>query len=140
MPAVKRVAVIGAGASGLTATKSCLDEGLEPVCFERTDDVGGLWLFTEKVRDGQSCVMNSTITNTTKEMSSYSDFPPPKVMRYRVKTVMLLKPPLMTGRTVRSSNLVRTVRRTIPRFLTDLLMRVQTVQTHARTHSHTTHE
>ena len=82
MPAVKRVAVIGAGACGLTATKACLDEGLEPVCFERADDVGGLWRFTEKVRDGQSCVMSSTVSNTTKEMSSFSDFPPPMVMRY----------------------------------------------------------
>ena len=82
MPAVKRVAVIGAGACGLTATKACLDEGLEPVCFERADDLGGLWRFTEKVRDGQSCVMSFTVSNTTKEMSSFSDFPPPKVMRY----------------------------------------------------------
>ena len=69
------MAVIGAGACGLTATKACLDEGLEPVCFERADDLGGLWRFTEKVRDGQSCVMNFTVSKTTKEMSSFSDFP-----------------------------------------------------------------
>ncbi|MEE6515863.1 hypothetical protein FKM82_024987 [Ascaphus truei] len=42
---VKKVAVIGAGASGLVAIKSCLDEGLEPTCFEKTDDLGGLWNF-----------------------------------------------------------------------------------------------
>lgn len=41
----KRIAVIGAGVSGLTSIKCCLDEGLEPVCFERTDDIGGLWRF-----------------------------------------------------------------------------------------------
>ena len=35
-----RVAVIGAGASGLTAIKCCIDEGLEPVCFERSNDIG----------------------------------------------------------------------------------------------------
>lgn len=35
-----KVAVIGAGVSGLTAIKCCLDEVLEPVCFERTDDIG----------------------------------------------------------------------------------------------------
>lgn len=41
----KRIAVIGGGVSGLTSIKCCLDEGLEPVCFERTDDIGGLWRF-----------------------------------------------------------------------------------------------
>ena len=41
----RRVAVIGGGASGLTAIKCCLDEGLEPVCYESSDDIGGLWRF-----------------------------------------------------------------------------------------------
>lgn len=41
-----RVAVVGAGASGLTATKCCLDEGLEPTCFEQSQDIGGLWRYT----------------------------------------------------------------------------------------------
>ncbi|NXT15955.1 FMO5 monooxygenase, partial [Prunella fulvescens] len=43
--AAQRVAVIGAGASGLCALKCCLDEGLEPTCFERSKDIGGLWRF-----------------------------------------------------------------------------------------------
>lgn len=38
-----RVCVVGAGASGLPAVKSCLEEGLEVVCYEKTTDVGGLW-------------------------------------------------------------------------------------------------
>lgn len=46
----KRVAVIGAGASGLTAIKCCLDEGLEPTCFEKTDDIGGLWRYKVSVK------------------------------------------------------------------------------------------
>ncbi|XP_064615988.1 flavin-containing monooxygenase 5-like [Liolophura sinensis] len=74
----KRVAVIGAGASGLTAIKCCLDEKLEVVCFERTDDIGGLWNYTEEARKGQACVMKSTVINTSKEMMAYSDFPIPK--------------------------------------------------------------
>jgi len=45
----KRVAVIGGGTSGLTCIKCCLDEALEPVCFETSDDIGGLWRF--KVRN-----------------------------------------------------------------------------------------
>lgn len=41
----KKVAVIGAGVSGLSSIKCCLDENLEPTCFERTSDFGGLWKF-----------------------------------------------------------------------------------------------
>ena len=69
--------MIGAGASGLTAIKCCLDDGLEPVCFERTDDIGGLWNYKDQTHDGQATVMKSTIINTSKEMMCYSDFPIP---------------------------------------------------------------
>ncbi|XP_030063867.1 dimethylaniline monooxygenase [N-oxide-forming] 2 [Microcaecilia unicolor] len=73
----KRVAVIGSGTSGLSAIKCCLDEGLEPTCFERSDDIGGLWRFTEKVEDGRASIYRSVVTNTCKEMMCYSDFPMP---------------------------------------------------------------
>ncbi|NXT78386.1 FMO5 monooxygenase, partial [Zapornia atra] len=43
--AARRVAIIGAGASGLCALKCCLEEGLIPICFERSGDIGGLWRF-----------------------------------------------------------------------------------------------
>ncbi|XP_071097469.1 flavin-containing monooxygenase 5-like [Haliotis cracherodii] len=72
-----KILVIGCGASGLTAIKCCLDEGLDPVCLERTDDEGGLWNYQEKVRDDQGTVMKSTIINTSKEMMAYSDYPMP---------------------------------------------------------------
>jgi len=71
---MKKIAIIGAGASGLPAIKCCLDEGLQPVCFERTEDIGGLWNWKETPTDGRSTVMKSTIINTSKEMSFYSDF------------------------------------------------------------------
>ena len=51
-----RVAVVGAGVSGLAAIKTCLEEGLDVVCFERRDDLGGLWNYTETVLPGQSNV------------------------------------------------------------------------------------
>ncbi|XP_066479049.1 dimethylaniline monooxygenase [N-oxide-forming] 2-like [Tiliqua scincoides] len=73
----KRVAVIGAGVSGLTSIKACLDENLEPTCFERSDDIGGLWRFTEKVEEGRASIYYSVITNSSKEMSCFSDFPMP---------------------------------------------------------------
>ncbi|XP_023422948.1 dimethylaniline monooxygenase [N-oxide-forming] 4-like isoform X2 [Cavia porcellus] len=71
----KRVAVIGAGVSGLSAIKCCLDEDLEPTCFERSDDFGGLWKFTEDSKDGMTKVYKSLVLNVCKEMTSYSDFP-----------------------------------------------------------------
>ncbi|XP_071499187.1 flavin-containing monooxygenase 5-like [Diadema antillarum] len=75
----KRVAIIGAGASGLAAIKSCLDEGLIPTCFEKADDIGGLWYFREgkEEREDQACVYDSTVINTSKEVMCYSDFPIP---------------------------------------------------------------
>ena len=71
-----KVAVIGGGSSGLACIKTCLDEGLEPVCFEQEDDLGGLWRFTEK--ESHSSVYRSTVINTSKEMMCFSDFPIPK--------------------------------------------------------------
>ncbi|XP_035683490.1 flavin-containing monooxygenase 5-like isoform X4 [Branchiostoma floridae] len=74
----KKVAVIGGGASGLAAIKSCLDEGLQPVCFEKGTDIGGLWNFKEEALPGFASVYRSTVINTSKEMMCYSDFPIPK--------------------------------------------------------------
>ncbi|XP_058516124.1 flavin-containing monooxygenase 5 isoform X2 [Ochotona princeps] len=73
----KRVAVIGAGASGLSSIKCCLDEGLEPVCFERTNDIGGLWRFQENPEEGRASIYKSVIINTSKEMMCFSDYPIP---------------------------------------------------------------
>ena len=63
---VKRVAIIGAGVSGLPTIKHCLEEGLEPVCLEMRSDLGGLWNYTDKVTEGWSSVMRSTVTNISK--------------------------------------------------------------------------
>ncbi|CAM4691641.1 unnamed protein product [Leuciscus chuanchicus] len=73
----KRVAVIGGGTSGLTCIKCCLDEGLEPVCFESSDDIGGLWRFKENPDPDRASIYYSLIINTSKEMMCYSDFPIP---------------------------------------------------------------
>ncbi|NWQ98363.1 FMO1 monooxygenase, partial [Burhinus bistriatus] len=73
-----RVAVVGAGVSGLTATKCCLDEGLKPTCFEQSRDIGGLWRYTEHIEAGRPSLYPSVISNTSKEMSAFSDFPYPE--------------------------------------------------------------
>ena len=73
-----KIAVIGAGSSGMTATKQCLDEGFDVVVFEKTHYTGGLWRYQENLdENGIASVMKSTIINTSKEMSAFSDFPPP---------------------------------------------------------------
>ncbi|XP_007525271.1 flavin-containing monooxygenase 5-like [Erinaceus europaeus] len=73
----KKIAVIGAGVSGLGAIKSCLEEGLEPVCFERSNDIGGLWRYEEKTEGGRPSIYRSATSNTSKEMSAFSDYPFP---------------------------------------------------------------
>ncbi|XP_040085901.1 flavin-containing monooxygenase 5-like [Oryx dammah] len=73
----KRIMVIGAGVSGLGAIKVCLEEGLEPICFEESNDIGGLWRYEEKTEGGRPSVYKSVISNTSKEMMAYSDYPFP---------------------------------------------------------------
>ncbi|NXA34111.1 FMO4 monooxygenase, partial [Eudromia elegans] len=74
---VRRVAIVGAGVSGLASIKCCLDEGLEPTCFEQSEDIGGLWRYEDRADCGRISVYRSVITNTSKEMSCFSDFPCP---------------------------------------------------------------
>ncbi|XP_050756644.1 dimethylaniline monooxygenase [N-oxide-forming] 3-like [Gymnogyps californianus] len=74
---VRRVAVVGAGVSGLAATKTCLEEGLEPTCFEQSEDIGGLWRYTDQAEEGRASIYRTVFTNSCKEMMCYSDFPFP---------------------------------------------------------------
>ena len=65
-----KVAIIGAGPCGLTSIKCCLDEGLEPVCFEKGTDLGGLWRYTTTEKDHAS-VYSACVMVTSKEMSCF---------------------------------------------------------------------
>ncbi|XP_029843021.2 flavin-containing monooxygenase 5 [Ixodes scapularis] len=73
-----RICIIGAGSSGLVSARQMLDEGFDPVIYERSTSIGGLWVYHNDDVDGMASVMRSTIINTSKEMSAFSDFPPPK--------------------------------------------------------------
>ena len=69
----KRVAVIGAGSSGLVTVKELLDEGHVPTCFERAGGPGGVFRFGEV--DGvvwESCRLTSSVP-----LTAFSDFPDP---------------------------------------------------------------
>jgi cation diffusion facilitator CzcD-associated flavoprotein CzcO len=71
-----RVAVIGAGAAGLAATKALLDVGADVVTYEKGDRPGGLW-----VRDnssGLSPAYESLHLNTSKGRTEFADFPMPR--------------------------------------------------------------
>ena len=74
----KTIAIIGAGASGITCIKEVLEAGFTPICYEKGSYTGGLWRYHDSDEDGIASVMRSTIINSSKEMSAYSDFPPPK--------------------------------------------------------------
>lgn len=75
MPSPARVAVIGAGAAGLAATKALLDVGAQVVTYEKGDRPGGLW-----VRDnssGLSPAYASLHLNTSRGRTEFADFPMP---------------------------------------------------------------
>ncbi|GET34044.1 dimethylaniline monooxygenase [Prolixibacter bellariivorans] len=72
---MKSVAIIGAGAAGLTCLKSLLEYGIEPVVFERSDRFGGLWKLNENEQECDTAAYRSLITNTSKQMMAFSDFP-----------------------------------------------------------------
>jgi dimethylaniline monooxygenase (N-oxide forming) len=71
-----RAAVIGAGSSGIAATKALHERGLDVVCFESSDRVGGNWVFGNK--NGMSAAYQGLHINTSRERMEYSDFPMPK--------------------------------------------------------------
>lgn len=71
-----RVAVIGAGCSGLTAIKNLIQAGVKHiVCYEKGNQVGGNWVYTGQV--AHSSVCETTHLISSKTMSEFEDFPMP---------------------------------------------------------------
>src|SRR5258708_7650630 len=71
----RRVAVIGAGISGLAAAKCLLDEKLVPVVFEQATEIGGVWNYHEELPAGGGVMYRSLRTNTSRQTFAFSDFP-----------------------------------------------------------------
>lgn len=74
----KKIAVVGAGVSGLVSIKACKEENLQVVCYEISNDIGGLWKYREENIPNVPSVSKMTVMNSSKEMSAFSDFPPPR--------------------------------------------------------------
>ena len=71
-----RVAVIGAGPSGISAIKNFIDQGFEVSAFERCNGVGGNWRFNDP--SGHSSVFETTHIISSKYTSFYEDYPLPE--------------------------------------------------------------
>jgi dimethylaniline monooxygenase (N-oxide forming) len=76
MPELPSVCVIGAGSSGIAAAKALHERGIPFDCFEKSDRVGGNWVFGNS--NGMSSAYRSLHINTSRERMEYSDFPMPK--------------------------------------------------------------
>ncbi|RPB13244.1 N-oxide-forming dimethylaniline monooxygenase [Morchella conica CCBAS932] len=73
-----RAAIIGAGISGLVSTKQCLEDNIEPVCFEAQGHIGGQWRYTEpdpQTGEVVSSIYRSIVINTSTNVMNMSDFP-----------------------------------------------------------------
>ena len=75
-PHLPKIAVVGAGCSGLAAIKVLAENGLtDLVCFEKNDQIGGNWVYTAS--ESHSSVCETTHIISSKWLSHYSDFPMP---------------------------------------------------------------
>ncbi len=71
----RRVAVIGAGAGGLSAARHLLAEGHEVTVFEAGSCVGGLWVYDND--NGLSVAYESLHINSEPKVTAYRDYPFP---------------------------------------------------------------
>lgn len=67
----QRVAIVGAGPSGLTTARYLAAHGFEPVLFEQSGDIGGQW----NAHGAHSGVWPSMRSNTTRVTTCFSDLP-----------------------------------------------------------------
>ncbi|KAK5649045.1 hypothetical protein RI129_003937 [Pyrocoelia pectoralis] len=79
-----KIAIIGAGPSGLVSTKYSLDEGHDIDVYEQSGYIGGTWMYTDKVGLDEygfpvhSSMYKGLMTNVPKEIMTFLDFPYPE--------------------------------------------------------------
>lgn len=72
----KRVAVIGAGAGGLSSAKRLLERGVGVTVYELGSHIGGLWVYDND--SGRSPAYESLHINSEAGVTQYPDFPFPE--------------------------------------------------------------
>jgi len=82
------VLVVGGGWCGLYALKSFLEEGLDAVMYEKTDAVGGVWVYREDKPGG---CYEKTRTTASKCYLHASDYPMPDTVGHFPNHVEVLK-------------------------------------------------
>jgi cation diffusion facilitator CzcD-associated flavoprotein CzcO len=75
MTQLPSVCIIGAGSSGIAAAKALHERGIPFDCFEKSDRVGGNWVFGNK--NGMSSAYRSLHINTSRQRMEFTDFPMP---------------------------------------------------------------
>src|SRR4051812_27215142 len=70
-----QVALIGAGSSGIAVAKALHERGIPFECYEKSDRVGGNWVFGNS--NEMSSAYRSLHINTSRKRMEYTDFPMP---------------------------------------------------------------
>jgi dimethylaniline monooxygenase (N-oxide forming) len=70
-----RTCIIGAGSSGIAAAKALHERSLPFDCLEKSDRIGGNWVFGNT--NGMSAAYRDLFINTSRPRMEYSDFPMP---------------------------------------------------------------
>jgi cation diffusion facilitator CzcD-associated flavoprotein CzcO len=70
-----RACIVGAGSSGIAAAKALHERGIPFDCFEKSDRVGGNWVFGNK--NGMSAAYRDLFINTSRPRMEYTDYPMP---------------------------------------------------------------
>lgn len=76
MAELPRTCIIGAGSSGIAAAKALHERGIPFDCFEKSDRVGGNWVFGNK--NGMSAAYRDLFINTSRQRMAYADYPMPE--------------------------------------------------------------
>ena len=70
----KKVCIIGAGPSGLNSAKYALENGLLPTIFEKSNEIGGLWISLLS----KTAIWDGLYSNISYYTEQFSDHPWPK--------------------------------------------------------------